>query len=171
MHLPAGSNIDPVGLGKRIVDLQTSLGLLHRKDGTFVGPPDQYEREPFRHPVVDLLPRLTERARSQVANTSRIAYLGRRSDIHKVLRWKPKMVSRTFRNPTAKAWGPSYGSLFSMFYLLIGDVQATNLTGSGQEQVTAQAVYAIIGAVALQRGGEVVNRIVKDRILAPLGLH
>ena len=34
----------------------------------------------------------------------------------------------------------------------------------------AQAVFAIVGAVALQRGGEVANRIVKDRILAPLEL-
>lgn len=41
---------------------------------------------------------------------------------------------------------------------------------SGQEQVLAQGVFAIVGAVALQRGGEVANRIVKDRILAQFGL-
>ena len=48
--------------------------------------------------------------------------------------------------------------------------QAQDLGASGYEQVVSQAVYAIVGAIALQRGGEVVNRVVKDRILAPLGL-
>jgi large subunit ribosomal protein L15 len=37
--------------------------------------------------------------------------------------------------------------------------------------VLSQALYAIVGAVALQRGGEVAIRMVKERILAPLGLR
>lgn len=36
--------------------------------------------------------------------------------------------------------------------------------------VLAQAVYAIVGAVALQRGGDVAVKVAKERILAPLGL-
>jgi large subunit ribosomal protein L15 len=30
-------------------------------------------------------------------------------------------------------------------------------------------MYAIIGALALERGGEVANKVTQDRILAPLG--
>lgn len=48
--------------------------------------------------------------------------------------------------------------------------KADKLEGSGMESVLAQTVYAIIGALALQRGGEVAARIAKERILGPLGL-
>ena len=44
------------------------------------------------------------------------------------------------------------------------------LEESGIDIVLSQTLYAIVGAVSLQRGGEVANRIVKERILAPLGL-
>ena len=46
-----------------------------------------------------------------------------------------------------------------------------NLSGSGLELVMAQAMYAIVGAVSLERGGVVAERVVKDRILGPLGLE
>ena len=128
-------------IGKRIVNLQTSLGLLHRKDGTFVDPPDPHAgaRSPFQHPVINLLPRLTEKARNEISNARRMALLGGRMGLLPVLRWKP--------------------------------MYAQDLATSGKEQVMAQAVFAIVGAIALQRGGEVANRIVKDRILAELGLR
>jgi len=48
--------------------------------------------------------------------------------------------------------------------------KADNLIGSGQEVVVAQAIYALVGAVALERGGEVANRIARQRILEPLGI-
>jgi large subunit ribosomal protein L15 len=31
------------------------------------------------------------------------------------------------------------------------------------------SLYAIVGAVALERGGDVANKVVQDKILAPLG--
>jgi len=31
------------------------------------------------------------------------------------------------------------------------------------------SLYAIVGAVALERGGEVANKVVQDKILEPLG--
>lgn len=37
------------------------------------------------------------------------------------------------------------------------------------ESVLMTSLYAIIGAVALERGGEVANKVVQDKILAPLG--
>ena len=46
-----------------------------------------------------------------------------------------------------------------------------NLVGSGQALVMGQALYAIVGAIALQRGGEVANSIVNARILERLGLR
>lgn len=36
--------------------------------------------------------------------------------------------------------------------------------------IQAQAVYAIVGAIALERGGEAANQFVRSKILAPLGL-
>ena len=42
--------------------------------------------------------------------------------------------------------------------------------GSGVEVVLTQALYAIVGAISLQKGGEVANRIARERILGPLGL-
>ena len=48
--------------------------------------------------------------------------------------------------------------------------QADNLAASGMEVVLAQAMYAIVGAVSLERGGAQANQLVKERILAPLGV-
>jgi large subunit ribosomal protein L15 len=47
--------------------------------------------------------------------------------------------------------------------------QADNLVASGMESVLMTSLYAIVGAVALERGGEVANKIVQEKILAPLG--
>lgn len=47
--------------------------------------------------------------------------------------------------------------------------QADNLQGSGVETVLMTSLYAIVGALALERGGEVANKVVQDKILAPLG--
>jgi large subunit ribosomal protein L15 len=38
------------------------------------------------------------------------------------------------------------------------------------EVVLAQSIYAIVGAVALQKGGDVAAQIARERVLAPLGL-
>ncbi|KAF1954223.1 hypothetical protein CC80DRAFT_494042 [Byssothecium circinans] len=47
--------------------------------------------------------------------------------------------------------------------------RADNLHGSGQESVLTTSLYAIIGALALERGGEVANRVTQEKILVPLG--
>ena len=44
------------------------------------------------------------------------------------------------------------------------------MKGSGAELALQQALFAIVGAVALQNGGDVANRIARERVLAPLGL-
>ena len=42
---------------------------------------------------------------------------------------------------------------------------------AGMELVLQQTMYAIIGAVALQKGAIVANDIVRERILSSLGLR
>ncbi|ERF68723.1 hypothetical protein EPUS_07141 [Endocarpon pusillum Z07020] len=46
-----------------------------------------------------------------------------------------------------------------------------SLHASGFEMVLTQAVFAIAGAVALERGGGEANRIVRERIIVPLGVR
>ena len=77
-----------------MVDLQTSLALLNRADGTFVDPPDEHEheRQPFRHPGIDLLPRLTEQSKLEMTDNARIASLASSLGMLEVLRWKPRQV-------------------------------------------------------------------------------
>ena len=48
--------------------------------------------------------------------------------------------------------------------------QIRDLRESGVDAVLAGGVYAIIGAIALQRGGELANRFVRERILPDIGL-
>ncbi|KAM0149968.1 hypothetical protein ACHAQE_008780 [Botrytis cinerea] len=45
-----------------------------------------------------------------------------------------------------------------------------NLEKSGLELVLATSLYAIIGAIALQKGGDVATRVARERILKPLGI-
>ena len=50
-------------------------------------------------------------------------------------------------------------------------LQPDNLNASGYDMVLAQAMYAIVGAVSLEQGGAVANKITKERILAHIGLR
>lgn len=47
--------------------------------------------------------------------------------------------------------------------------RADNLQGSGHESVLMTSMYAIVGAVAMERGGEEANKVVQNKILTPLG--
>ncbi|MCJ1316018.1 hypothetical protein MMC15_001338 [Xylographa vitiligo] len=126
--------------GKRIVDLQSSLAILssHAATGSPALPPDNFEREPFQHPALESIPRLTEEVRKDVTSRKRMSDIAQRYGLSSVLRWKPR--------------------------------KASDLPGSGVELALAQALYAIVGAVSLQKGGEVANKIVRERILSQLGL-
>jgi len=126
--------------GKRIVDLQSSLAILssHPATGSPAPPSDSFEREPFQHPALESIPRLTEAVRKDVTSRKRISDIAQRYGLLSVLRWKPK--------------------------------KASDLPGSGLELALAQALYAIVGAISLQKGGEVANKFVRERILSQLGL-
>ncbi len=51
-------------LGKRLVEVQTSLAIIHSASGRPSPlPADLYERVPFQHPALDGLPSLTAEAK------------------------------------------------------------------------------------------------------------
>ncbi|KAJ5688928.1 hypothetical protein N7462_003320 [Penicillium macrosclerotiorum] len=45
-----------------------------------------------------------------------------------------------------------------------------DLKTSGLELVLSHTMYAVIGAISLQKGGDVANKVAQERILEPLGL-
>ena len=49
-------------------------------------------------------------------------------------------------------------------------LQPRNMRGSGEDVILSSTIFAIIGAIALQRGGEVAASYVRSRILMPLGI-
>lgn len=82
-----------VCVGRRIIELQTSLALIHGASAdTFTPTPDQYGREPFSHPALQGLDGLTENAKSIVTEKRRLSQLAERYGLDDVLRWKPKRV-------------------------------------------------------------------------------
>lgn len=53
---------------------------------------------------------------------------------------------------------------------ILTSFQPENLSGSGIDLVLAHTMYAIIGAVSLEKGGHIANKVAQERILEPLGL-
>jgi large subunit ribosomal protein L15 len=123
-------------LGKRILDLQTSLALLQQP----IAPDDTSSQHlyVFAHPSLTGLNNITPHAKSMALDKKRLAQLAGTYGLDKVTRWKPRKTE--------------------------------NLESSGQDVVLAQTIYAIVGAVALQRGGDVAAQVARERVLAPLGL-
>lgn len=123
-------------LGKRILDLQTSLVLLQQP----LSPENQVNKHlyVFAHPSLSGLENITPHAKSTTLDKRRLAQLAGTYGLDKVTRWKPRKTDR--------------------------------LESSGVEVVLAQTMYAIVGAVALQNGGDVAAKLAKERILSPLGL-
>jgi large subunit ribosomal protein L15 len=123
-------------LGKRILDLQTSLLLLQQPPA----PDDNTSQHlyVFAHPSLNGINNITPHAKSMALDKRRLAQLAGSYGLDKVVRWKPRRTDR--------------------------------LESSGVDVVLAQSIYAIVGAVALQKGGDVAAQIARERVLAPLGL-
>ncbi|KAJ6110713.1 hypothetical protein N7486_002948 [Penicillium sp. IBT 16267x] len=126
-------------LGKRIVQLQTSLALA-QSAGTANNAPktDQFGRVPFTHPSLEGLGNLSTSTKSFLTDRTKMAELARKYDMQKVVRWEPR--------------------------------KPDNLIASGLELVLAHTMYAVIGAVSLEKGGLVANKLAQERILEPLGI-
>lgn len=54
--------------------------------------------------------------------------------------------------------------------ILIFHNQIRDLKASGVDSVLATTIAAIIGAIALQKGGQVANETIRKRVLGPLGV-
>lgn len=80
-------------VGKRIVELQASLYIIAASATTPEPPtPDQWGREPFKHPVLEGLAGLTLQRKMEVLHKNRMAKLASKYGLTTVLRWKPKQV-------------------------------------------------------------------------------
>jgi large subunit ribosomal protein L15 len=97
---------------------------------------------------------LSEEVESKVLDKARLSQLAEQYGLDKVTRWKPKQVRMI-----------SWAGLGEC----ANTTQADNLQGSGIESVLMTSLYAIVGAVALEKGGETANKLVQDKILSPLG--
>ena len=81
--------------GRRIVELQASLALVHGASSTDQSAAvDSYGREPFRHAALDGINGLSEHTKFKVTEKRRMAQLAERYGLDSVARWKPKRVSK-----------------------------------------------------------------------------
>ncbi|KAK6440762.1 hypothetical protein LTR95_003012 [Oleoguttula sp. CCFEE 5521] len=123
-------------LGKRILDLQTSLALLRSPPPS--SSSDTLDPHIFTHPALSTLNNLNPNTKASTLSPKRLAQLATGYGLKSVVRWKPRQTAR--------------------------------MESSGEDVVLATAVYAVVGALALQKGGEVAGRVARERVLKPLGL-
>ncbi|OJJ78416.1 mitochondrial 54S ribosomal protein mL57 [Aspergillus glaucus CBS 516.65] len=126
-------------VGKRIVQLQTSLALVQNPANS-AGPvaEDPHGRQLFAHPALEGLDSLSDSTKVLLTGKTKLAQLAQKYDMQNVLRWSPR--------------------------------KPNNLAASGIELVMAHTMYAVIGAIALEKGGHFANKVAQDRILEPLGV-
>jgi large subunit ribosomal protein L15 len=65
-------------------------------------------------------------------------------------------LAATYKIPAAVRWKPR---------------KSDNLAASGQDVVLAHTMYSMVGALVLRQGSEVATRVVRERIIRPLGLR
>ena len=63
-----------------------------------------------------------------------------------------------------------FSFFFSPLLLTIGSVKPENLANSGMDLILAHTMYAVVGAIALEKGGYMANKMAQERILEPLGV-
>ncbi|PWY90774.1 RNase III domain protein [Aspergillus heteromorphus CBS 117.55] len=124
-------------VGKQIVHLQASLALVQSPNNMPPAGRDVHGRKPFSHPALDALTSLSPNTKSFLTSKTRLAELGYKYDMQRVVRWSPR--------------------------------KPNNLESSGIELVLAHTMYAIIGAISLEKGNLVANQVTRERILKPLG--
>ncbi|KAF2023654.1 hypothetical protein EK21DRAFT_118565 [Setomelanomma holmii] len=143
-HGRRGFNDRLAYLGRRIVELQTSQALINSPQENYWPRDGKGMSEPDK--------------------------FGRRPFLHPALNGlqgltdeaEGAVLNKTRLAPVAERYGLDKVTRWT-------PKNAENLKGSGIESVLMTSLYAIVGAVALERGGEVANKVVQDKILAPLG--
>lgn len=141
-----------------MVQLQASLALVQNPEPNATVQKDQHGRLPFAHPALDGLKNLSPERKSFLTDRRQVAELARKYDMQKIIRWQPRNVCHP-RSLSLKTF-------IANFFL----VQPDNLIGSGLDLILAHTMYAIIGAISLEKGAPVANKVAQERILEPLGL-
>lgn len=119
------------------------------------GAEDPYGRTPFSDPALDGVECLTGGTRTWLTYHRQMSKIAADYGIPAVMRWVPRNVcSAKQGNVRCPA---DHG-------------QPKSLNASGADMVYAQAVLAIVGGLALEKGGAVANKVAKERILEPLGM-
>ncbi|KAF2665446.1 hypothetical protein BT63DRAFT_428400 [Microthyrium microscopicum] len=132
--------------GKRIVELQCSIGLMNSpnpleklsassRKGDIESDP---LRQPFKDPHLGGVEGLTERMKKETLKSDRLFRAAVKLGIGEVVRWKPRVSEDLYK--------------------------------SGYVPVVTQSLYAIIGAIALERGEPAAVQVARRVILEPSGL-
>ncbi|KAI4650463.1 hypothetical protein J4E93_002819 [Alternaria ventricosa] len=143
-HGRRGFNDRLAYLGRRIVELQTTQALINSPQE------NQWPRDPSGVPISD------EFGRKPYLHPALNGLQGLTDEAESLVLSKTRLapIAERYRLDKVTRWTPK---------------RADNLQGSGFETVLMTSLYAIVGAVALERGGEVANKVVQEKILAPLG--
>jgi large subunit ribosomal protein L15 len=145
-----------VTLGRRILNLQTNLTLLHSPTATKTQslPDTSDDRTPFTHPALEGLANLSDVPLAEVLSKTRLAGLAKANGMQEIIRWTPRDVRISV----------------CMLKTSSDNEQLHHLNHSGLELILAHTTYAIIGAIALQKGGDVAARVAREKVLKPLGI-
>lgn len=139
-HARRGFNDKLAFLGKRLCDMQCDLALLEQQDP--LNTKAFNRRKPSSKQYL-------HPAMKGVHNVSEFA---RNNTLDKV---RLASLARQYGLDGVVRWVPR---------------NVDNLSSSGVDVVLAHTLYSIVGAVAMEKGGEFATKIVRERILSPLGL-
>ncbi|KNG47778.1 rnase iii domain protein [Stemphylium lycopersici] len=143
-HGKRGFNDRLAYLGRRIVELQTSQALISSPQE------NQWPRDSNGLPMND------EFGRKPYLHPALNGVQGLTAEAESLVLSKERLaqIAERYNLDKVTRWKPK---------------RADNLQASGIQTVLMTSLYAIVGAVALERGGEAANKVVQDKILSPLG--
>jgi large subunit ribosomal protein L15 len=79
--------------GRQILALEATKSILTSKIVEQANEVDEFDREPFQHPVLADVDKLSYRQPQQIIQIEKLARLGLDVGLGEVMRWKPRMVS------------------------------------------------------------------------------
>jgi large subunit ribosomal protein L15 len=84
--------------GRRILNLQTNLALLHSPTATKTQslPDASDDRKPFEHPALEGLANLSDVPLAEVLSKTRLAGLAKANGMQEIIRWIPRDVRISF---------------------------------------------------------------------------
>ncbi|KAF9894877.1 hypothetical protein FE257_004498 [Aspergillus nanangensis] len=112
---------------------------------------------------------LAQSPETNAANTVADTF-GREPFVHPALDGLPNLSPNTKNFLTSKSKLAELAQKYELEKVLRWSPRKpNNLAGSGIELVLAHTMYAVVGAVSLEKGGHVANQVARERILDPLG--